>query len=94
MAFEERDEKRNGGESNIMRKGLFKNEIEKKEIDRRMLFESLSWKKPISSMTRLVERLTDANIDYAIEQDNKEKCFNVYIDSKDKLRAIDALEEE
>ena len=76
-----------------MRKGLFKNEVGKEELDRLMCFESFPFEEPIKPMTRFIERLTDADIDYAIEQDNKEKCFNIYIDSINRLRADDALEE-
>jgi len=76
-----------------MRKGLFKNEVGKEGLDRPISFESFPWKGPIKSITRFIERLTDADIDYAIELDNKEKCLDIYVNSRDKLRAIDALEE-
>lgn len=76
-----------------MRKGLFKNEVGKEELDRLMCFESFPFEEPIKPMTRFIERLTDADIDYAIEQDNRKKCFNIYINSTDRLKAIDALEE-
>jgi len=76
-----------------MRKGLFKGEVGKEEIDIPICFESFPWKEPIISMIRLFEKLTDANIDYAVEQDNREKVFNIYVDSINVMRADDALEE-
>ena len=75
------------------KKGLFKNEVEIEKIYRPMFFKNLSWKEPISSIMRVMEKLTDANIDFAIETDFLNKCQIVYIDSRNKLEAIDALEE-
>jgi len=74
------------------KKGLFKNEVEIEKIDRPMFFKDFPWKEPISSMTIILEKLTDANIDFAIETDCSNKHQIVYIDSRNKLSADDALE--
>jgi len=76
-----------------MTKAIFKNEVELKEIDKPMFFKNFQWEEPIIHITRIIEKLENANINYAIETNCKDKCQVIYIDHKDKLIAIDALEE-
>jgi len=77
-----------------MTKGLFKNEVEIEKIDRPMFFKNFPWEEPIGSMIRIMEKLTDANIDFAIETDCLNKRQIVYIDYRNKLEALEAIEEE
>ena len=76
-----------------MTKGLFKNNISKEKIDIPTLFKKFRWIEPIGSIMRLMRKLTNANIDFAIRTDSKKEELFIYIDSRNRIEANNVLEE-